>query len=52
MPGVVATLAADIAADTEAQEQRRELMAHMACVLFAAVAVFLASIVAVLIQLR
>jgi hypothetical protein len=52
MPGVVATLAADIAADTAAQEQRRELMAHTACVLFAAVAVFLASIVAVLIQLR
>jgi hypothetical protein len=52
MPGVVATLAADIAADAEAQEQRRELMAHTACVLFAAGAVFLASIVAVLIQLR
>jgi hypothetical protein len=52
MPAAVATLAADIGAEAEAQEQQRELIARTACVLFAAGAVFLASIVAVLIQLQ
>jgi len=52
MPAAVATLATDIAAEAEAQEQQRELIARMVCVLFAAGAVFLASIVAVLIQLQ
>jgi hypothetical protein len=52
MPAAVATLAADIAADAEAREQQRELIARMACVLFAVGAVFFASIVAVLIQLQ
>jgi hypothetical protein len=52
MPAAVATLAADIAAESEAQEQQRELIARTACVLFAAGAVFFASIVAVLIQLQ
>jgi len=45
MPAAVATLAADIGAEAE-------LIARTACVLFAAGAVFLASIVAVLIQLQ
>jgi hypothetical protein len=52
MPAAVATLAADIAAEAEAQEQQRELIARMACVLFAAGGVFFASIVAVLTQLQ
>jgi hypothetical protein len=52
MPAAVATLAADIAAEAEAREQQRELIARMACVLFAVGAVFFASIVAVLIQLQ
>ena len=45
-------LPADAGADAEAQEQHRELIAHMTSVLFAAGAVFFASIVAVLIQLQ
>jgi hypothetical protein len=52
MPAAVATLAADIVAEAEAQEQQRELIARLACVTFAAGAVFFASIIAVLIQLQ
>jgi hypothetical protein len=52
MPAAVATLAVDVAAEAEVQERQRELIARMACVLFAAGAVFFASIVAVLIQLQ
>jgi hypothetical protein len=52
MPAAIATLAADIAAEAEAQEQQRELIARLACVTFAAGAVFFASIIAVLIQLQ
>jgi hypothetical protein len=52
MPAAVATLAGDIAAEAEAHEQQRELIARTACILFAAGAVFFASVVAVLIQLQ
>ncbi len=52
MPAAVAHLPADAGADAEAQERHRELIAHMTSVLFAAGAVFFASIVAVLIQLH
>jgi hypothetical protein len=51
-PAAVAALPVDAGAGAEAQEQNRELIARVTSVLFAAVAVFFASIVAVLMQLR
>ena len=52
MPAAVAALPTDIALDAEARERQRELVARITSVLFAAGAVFFASIVAVLIQLQ
>jgi len=52
MPAAVVTLAADIVAEAEAQEQQRELIARLACVSFAAGGVFFASLIAVLIQVQ
>ena len=52
MPAAVVHLPADAGVDAEAQERHRELITHMTSVLFAAGAVFFASIVAVLIQLQ
>jgi len=52
MPTALATLAADAGAEAEAREQNRELIARATSVLFAAGAVFIASLVAVLIQLQ
>jgi len=52
IPTALATLPAEVGLDAEAQEGHRELIARVTSVLFAAGAVFFASIVAVLIQLR
>jgi hypothetical protein len=52
MPAAIAVLPADAGVDAEAQERHRELTARVTSALFAAGAVFLASLVAVLIQLQ
>jgi hypothetical protein len=52
MPAALATLLADAAAEAEAQEQNSEFIARIVFVLFAAGAVFVASGIAVLIQLQ
>lgn len=52
MPAAVATLPAEVGVDAEAQERHRQLIARITSVLFATGAVFLASLVAVLIQLQ
>ena len=52
MPAAIAVLPADTGLDAEAQQRRRESVARITSVLFAAGAVFFASLVAVLIQLQ
>jgi hypothetical protein len=51
MPSALATLPADAGHDAEAQERHRESIGRITSVLFAAGAVFLVSLVAVLIHL-
>jgi hypothetical protein len=52
MPAALVTLLADGAAEAEELEQNRELITRLVFVLFAAGAVFVASGIAVLIQLQ
>ena len=52
MPAALAALLDNAAAEVEEQEENRELIARLVSVLFAAGAVFVASSLAVLIQLQ